>query len=253
MRILSALVIAFATYSRIPMPQVGWSEENQRYALCFFPLVGAVLGVCMYAWLKLCALSDAGPLLRGAGCAVLPLLITGGIHMDGLMDASDALASRQSREKGLEILKDSHVGAFAVIVCAAYLLLFAAVMSEAALGDALSLGTAFVASRAVSAISSVVLKHARADGMLRSMAKNARQRAVVVSGAAYLVACLAVWALSGVGLALLCCAVLLICALCYRRMAYRRFGGVTGDLAGWLLQVAELALAFAIVMGGKLL
>lgn len=84
----------------------------------------------MRGWLALCDALGFGALLRGAVGALLPILVTGGIHMDGFMDTSDALASWQSPEKRLEILKDSHVGAFAVLGCAGYLLLDAALLSE---------------------------------------------------------------------------------------------------------------------------
>ena len=54
MRVIRSFVIAFATYSRIPMPQVEWSEENRKYAMCFFPLIGAVVGGALWLWLLLC-------------------------------------------------------------------------------------------------------------------------------------------------------------------------------------------------------
>ncbi|MEG0216497.1 MAG: adenosylcobinamide-GDP ribazoletransferase, partial [Hungatella sp.] len=44
MKLLGSLVIAFSTYSRIPMPQRTWDRENMRYVMCFFPLIGVVLG-----------------------------------------------------------------------------------------------------------------------------------------------------------------------------------------------------------------
>ena len=131
MRAISAFVIAFSTYSRIPMLQVEWSDENRRYTMCFFPLIGAAVGLLMWLWLWACDHFGLGPVLRGAVSALIPLLITGGIHMDGFMDTSDAIASWQPMERRLEILKDSHTGAFAVIGCAGYLLLFAGVYSEA--------------------------------------------------------------------------------------------------------------------------
>ena len=53
------------------------------------------------------------------------LLVTGGIHLDGFMDTTDARSSYGDREKKLAILKDSHVGAFAVIGCSFYLILSA--------------------------------------------------------------------------------------------------------------------------------
>ena len=61
--------------------------------------------------------------------ALLPLLVTGGIHLDGFLDVADARSSHQSRARKLEILKDSHVGAFAVIAMGCYLLLYTALWS----------------------------------------------------------------------------------------------------------------------------
>lgn len=118
MHVIRSLCIAFSTYSRIPVPQVAWTDENRKYSMCFFPLIGAVIGLLLWGWLALCDVLGFGALLRGAVGALLPILVTGGIHMDGFMDTSDALASWQPPEKRLEILKDSHVGAFAVLGCA---------------------------------------------------------------------------------------------------------------------------------------
>ena len=94
----SSLVIAFATYSRIPMPPVDWSEENRRYSLCFFPLIGVVIALALWAWLHLCNVLSLGGMLQGAIGKVIPLIITGGIHMDGFMDVTDAVSSWQTKE-----------------------------------------------------------------------------------------------------------------------------------------------------------
>ena len=63
MRWINALMIAFATYSRMPMPRVDWSDENRRYAMCFFPLIGVVIGLVMAAWLQVCGTLSLGPVL----------------------------------------------------------------------------------------------------------------------------------------------------------------------------------------------
>ena len=251
MRVMASLVIAFATYSRIPVPRVDWSEENRRYSLCFFPLIGVVIGLLMAAWLYLCDALGIGPVLRGAFGAIIPLLITGGIHMDGFMDASDALASWQTKERRLEILKDSHIGAFAGMHCAMYLLVMSGLLSEAAVQDAPLLGTCFVCSRAMSAWTSVSFKSARQDGMLRRFTKTAKRRVVTICAAGYALICLTVWMFTGGLMALLLACTAVLCVLYYRRMAYMQFGGVTGDLAGWLLQITELTLIAVIVIGGK--
>jgi len=252
MRVIRSFIIAFSTYSRIPMPHVEWSEENRKYAMCFFPLVGLAVGAALWLWLWACERLAAGALLKGAFGALLPLLLTGGIHMDGFMDTTDALASWQPRERRLEILKDSHTGAFAVMGCCGYLLLAAALLAESRPEDAPLIGMCFVLSRALSAWALVTLRSARPDGMLDGFARAARRRLVTASSAVYAAACLAVWSLRGGWTALLCAVAASAVTLCYRHMAYKQFGGVTGDLAGWYLQVTELCCVAAIVLGGKL-
>ena len=253
MPVIRSLLIAFSTYSRIPVPQVEWNEENRRYSMCFFPLVGLVTGLLVWGWLSRCACLKMGPFLQGAVAALLPLLITGGIHMDGYMDTTDALASWQSQEKRLEILKDSHTGAFAVMGCAGYLLLSAALYSEADPAAGLRLAGVFVLSRALSAFALVRMRNARNRGMLDDISRVAEKRLVTLSSGVYALLCLVLWLATGVRTALLCVLAAVLCYLYYQHMSYKQFGGVTGDLAGWFLQVTELVLTAVIVIGGKLL
>ena len=253
MRAIRSMIIAFSTYSRIPMPQVEWRDENRKYTMCFFPLIGAAVGLLLFGWLWLCDTLAIGPMLRGAIGSLLPLLVTGGIHMDGFMDTSDAMASWQTKERRLEILKDSHVGAFAVMGCAGYLLLDAAVLSEASMQTAPGLVFIFVLSRALSAWAMAVFKSARPNGMLDAFAQAAHRRMVTISCVVYTVLCAAGWFVLGGWLCMVCLAAAALCLLCYRHMVYKHFGGVTSDLAGWFLQVTELALTAVIVLGGKLI
>ena len=252
MRVIHSLIIAFSTYSRIPMPQVEWSENHSRYVMCFFPLIGAVIGLLLWFWLYLCDILSIGPLLRGAVSALLPPFISGGIHMDGFMDTCDALASWQSRERRLEILRDSHVGAFAVMGCCGYLLISAALFSEADIRSAPLLAVCFVLSRTMSAWVMTVFKSARPEGTLGSLSRMAHRHAVGASSAAYAALCVAAWFLLDAWMAPACAAAAALCLLAYRRMAYRYFGGVTGDLAGWFVQMTELCLTAVIILGGKL-
>lgn len=252
MRVIRSMFIAFSTYSRIPVPQVEWSDENRKYTMCFFPLIGAVIGLLLLGWLWLCAALAIGPALRGAVGALIPLLVTGGIHMDGFMDTSDAMASWQTKERRLEILKDSHVGAFAVIGCAGYLLLDAAVLSEATLKNAAMLPFVFVLARALSAWTMAFFQSARPNGMLDGFAQAAHKRMVTISCMIYALLCTVCWLIVGGWLGMACLAAAVLCVLYYKHMATKNFGGVTGDLAGWFLQITELVLTLVIVLGGKL-
>ena len=124
MSVIKSFFIAFSIYSKIPVPQFAWKEEDMRYTLCFFPWVGAVLGGCFLMWNRFAGVYGIPLTARAAVGAVLPLAISGGFHADGFMDTMDALHSYRDRERKLEILKDSHIGAFAVICFVMYELIY---------------------------------------------------------------------------------------------------------------------------------
>ena len=111
-----SLCVAFSMYSKIPVPQVEWTRESMKYCICFFPAVGAVIGAVTLIWNDLAGSILSGSPLFTAVLILIPVLISGGIHLDGLLDTADALSSYKSKDEKLEILKDSHAGAFAIIV-----------------------------------------------------------------------------------------------------------------------------------------
>ena len=90
----NSFLIALSMYSRIPVPQAEWTEKNLRWALCFFPLVGAVIGALGYGVYCLCEFLALPQLLAGALLTALPVVVTGGIHLDGFCDTTDAISSR---------------------------------------------------------------------------------------------------------------------------------------------------------------
>lgn len=97
MTFFETIAVAFSMYSALPMPQFPWTGRNMRYAMAAFPLVGVLCGAAVWLWAWLSALLDFGPLLTGAGLALAPVLVTGGIHLDGFCDTTDALASHAGR------------------------------------------------------------------------------------------------------------------------------------------------------------
>ena len=248
--LLASCAIAFSTYSRLPMPQVAWSKRNMRYTLAFFPLVGAAVGLVFWGADALCGLLGTGTILRAALRTAAPIIVTGGIHLDGYCDTVDALASHAPREKKLAILKDSSAGAFAVIWCGGWFVLNFALRTE--LEGVPSAAAGFVLSRSLSALAIEHLPSARpAAGPQAGMgaALKARSRFPWWTAAGYLVFCaLAVllWGDPAAGLAALTAAAVFYCV--YRSVALSQFGGFTGDLAGWFLQVCELVILAAVVL-----
>ena len=118
--VLRSAAMAFLMFSVIPMPRVEWKKENMRYMLCCLPLVGAVIAGVLYVWMLLSRELGFGRGLYAAGMTLLPVLLSGGIHLDGFCDTADALSSHAAPERKREILKDSHTGAFAILYAAGW-------------------------------------------------------------------------------------------------------------------------------------
>ncbi len=115
---IRGLILAFQFLTRIPLPiSIEFNHTNIRHAVSFFGVVGCALGGIYYLCFSLLYSSD--PLIGAAICLLMTLLLTGGLHMDGLSDMADGFFSGKDREKTLEIMKDSRAGAFGVmaIVC----------------------------------------------------------------------------------------------------------------------------------------
>ena len=240
MKLLKALIISFSMYSGIPMPQFEWKEEDMKYMLCFFPWIGAVIGAGIVLWFMLCKQAELGMLCYTMGGAAIPLLITGGFHVDGFMDTMDAFHSYQPKEKKLEILKDSHIGAFSVIMLALYGLIYLGAFSEIGLESGLCIAV-------------VTFHSAKSDGLLYLFASRAQKRIVKASLYVQGILCIAfmLWQspLPG-GAAVL--AALLIFAY-YHHRTKKELGGITGDTAGWFVLLCEEVVMVVVAVVGKLI
>ena len=245
MMMLESVMIAFSMFSAIPMPQREWNERNIRYSLCAFPLVGAVIGVCGWGWWRLCLRFALPQLLRGAGLCLLPVMITGGIHLDGYADTWDALACHGSREKRQEILKDPHLGAFAGIRLCMY---FTATLALWTVAEELPLTVLmgiFALSRTLSGLALVTFPLREGSGLARLFAEAAERKSVRMALLALGALLLTLLCLKGAWPAAPAAAGVF---LVWRRMCVRDFGGLSGDLAGWFVQTAELWMLAAVIL-----
>ena len=246
MRIVKSFFIALSMYSRIPVPRFEWRKEDVRYLFCFFPWIGALIGVCVYLWVGLCDAYSIGSLCRTTGAAALSLLITGGFHADGFLDTMDAIHSYQPRERKLEILKDSHIGAFAVILFILYELVYLGAFSEIGEEKALrAVCGGFFLSRCLCGHSALSFPQARKEGMLASAVGQASRKIGKAALYVQTIVCVGVMIfLSGIaGLAVSGTAVLLL--FFYFYLTKKEFGGVTGDTSGYFILLCEGGMAVA--------
>lgn len=275
MTFLKSLALALSTFSTIPVPRVQWSGRNMRYMMCAFPLVGVVIGAAQFAWLVLfCIVSRVTGLQYAPVSHIVPLVtllipvaLTGGIHLDGFMDTCDALASRADIGRKLEIMRDPRCGAFAVLGCVLYFLAQYALLSQFCgylfaggtdlrrfIGDALILRPAaaasliFVQSRLLSALAVIVFPCARESGLACSFKSSGAGMFAVVWCVIWLaaVSILAVFALGRSGAAVTAASFAVFAW--YFFITRRSFGGITGDTAGFFVQMSEIVSLAAAVL-----
>ncbi|MDE6845775.1 MAG: adenosylcobinamide-GDP ribazoletransferase [Lachnospiraceae bacterium] len=252
--IINSFIIAIAMYSKIPMPKVEWNKKNMKYTLCFFPVIGLVIGALLYGWCKICEQCGFGQVCFALVGTVIPVIVTGGIHLDGLLDTADALHSYTKKEKKLEILKDPHVGAFAVISAICFFMLYAAGLALVWKRDQLLLlGLSYIISRILSGMSLVWFPSAKEEGLLYSFSSAAHKRTVRV----VLVTLLVIAFISAVLIQPVIGAVMALVAMWvwtyYFYMSKKQFGGITGDLAGYFLCLCELSSVFVVGMIGRVM
>ena len=248
MSIINSFFIALSMYSRIPVPRVDWKKENMRYAMCFFPMIGVAIGAVMYLAGWLLDKAAVGTLFRGVVFTLIPIIITGGIHMDGFMDTMDALGSWGDREKKLEILKDSHAGAFAILGMGCYLMWSVAVWSELPAEVLRVCGVSFVLSRALSGFSVVTFPAARNSGLLKMFQDGAQKKVVRITMCLYVAAAVIMMAVMNARAMTGAVTGVMIAFLYYIVVSRKQFGGVTGDLSGFFLETAELAMFTGILV-----
>ena len=262
MDLLRSLAMALSCFSKVPVPQLEWKPESMRYMMCFFPVVGLVIGLVLALWWMVCDALGIGVALRGVGLALLPVVVSGGIHIDGFCDVIDAQSSHAAPERKREILKDPHIGAFAAIGVACYLVAYAALAIDfaeascAAIGAEMLattavlvlLGCLHVLSRCASGLATVLFAQSGKQGMLAMFQQSAEKRpvavALLVEFVAFSVLACVMSPVAGVAIVVAC----LLCLAFINVFARTQFGGMSGDLAGFFLQVAEMVMIACLVV-----
>ncbi|BBP57875.1 adenosylcobinamide-GDP ribazoletransferase [Pseudomonas sp. St316] len=230
------LWIAVQFLSSLPVRLPGMPEPEQLgRSLLFYPLVGLLFGALL--WLLNALLLGAPPLLHAALLLTAWVLLSGGLHLDGLADSADAwLGGFGDRERTLLIMKDPRSGPIAVITLMLVLLLkFTALLALVEQEQTLALIIAPVLGRAALLGLFLTTPYVRAGGLGQALAdhlpRQAGQQVLLVC----VLGCVVVAGWAGL-FALLVASVVFVGL---RQMMLRRLGGCTGDTAGALLELLE--------------
>ncbi|KPX18284.1 Cobalamin synthase [Pseudomonas syringae pv. delphinii] len=227
----------------IRLPGMPRPEELGR-SLLFYPLVGVVFGTLLLGFNAL--LSGAPLMLHAALLLSAWVLLSGGLHLDGLADSADAwLGGFGDRERTLSIMKDPRSGPIAVVTLVMVLLLkFAAIVALIESHNSIGLLLAPLIGRSAMLALFLGTPYVRSGGLGQALAdhlpRSLGRKVLLVSA----VACVVLAGGSGV-------AALLVCAVCFfwlRQMMMRRLGGSTGDTAGALLELLELSVVLTLAL-----
>ena len=242
MKLIKAFFMCLGMFTAIPCPYRPWDEDARDWMLVMLPPVGLVIGLLWFGldWL-------GWMFIQPIGCALdiaLPWLLTGFIHLDGYMDTCDAMLSWRPLEKRLEILKDSHTGAYAVVGLA-LLILFSHDAVTGGVFDRRLFLLIPVVSRCGSAFSVLTLRPI-GHSQYAEMKRQTPQRVAVV--------CIWAAALLGGFIWLGSSAIALLIETAAYALAmtwvYRTLKGVSGDVAGFALTVSECAALIALAKFG---
>lgn len=242
MKVLRWIAVSFSMFSRIPMPRFKWVEDDMSHCLTFFPWVGAVIGLLVYGAGFIYYAYHLPFWAMGSLILLIPILVTGGFHLDGYMDVKDALSSYADREKKLEILKDPNVGSFAIIgiICRIIISLVSIfmILLYGNYRSLMVLALIFWNARCLSGITSIVFPKAKKSGMLYSETKESG-KTIPVALIIQLILGLGAMILSDYRLGIPIIVIGGILVLVYKKKTQKEFGGVTGDTAGYFITCFE--------------
>jgi adenosylcobinamide-GDP ribazoletransferase len=218
---------------------VGGARAPDGAALAWFPLVGALIGLCVGgAW---AGGQHVWPPLAAAGIALAAdAVLTGGLHLDGLADAGDGLLPALAKERRLEVMADPRIGAFGLLAVLVVLLLRFGALSSAA--SVTAVGGLWCASRTAAAVVLLTVRYARPGGLATAFVPSGTEHARAAVTAAIGIALSVPLVIAGRGwVGAVALAGELATTSAVIVVARRRIGGYTGDVLGAAIVVGETA------------
>ena len=226
---------AFALLTRLPLPPPATFPTPP--ACWAWPLAGAVVSGLAAGGAMLGLAAGLTPGLAAAGALMIATLATGALHEDGLADCADGFWGGWTRERRLEIMKDSQIGSYGVLALILVTLArWSALSGLLAEGQWPALIAAGLLSRVPMAALMAALPNARGSGLSASVGRPGTGQAALAAGLG-LAGALALTGASALALALAVTATTLALAA----LAHRKIGGQTGDVLGASQQLGELA------------
>jgi len=243
---MKSFLLMLGFFTRLPVPNIEFTEERYSKAIKLMPLIGLVIGVILTGILFIAFALNIPGLIRGAILLCAYIFLTGGLHFDGLADTCDGVLSGRTREQSLEIMKDSRIGVFGTlgifIAGLFYFVLFSDVMAQA-------LFVFPLCGRACCLISASLAPYAREEGMGKATGMAGGPATVAAAvlfivGASFLTI-IPIFASEKsfffpVICSLIASGAAILVTACMTMNFKKKLGGVTGDTFGSIIEVSSL-------------
>jgi len=182
---IKGLILSIQFFMRIPIKiQVDFNEKNIRYCIFFMPLVGAIIGSLSSIIFYL--LEPHNKLIAAFLTLLTSIILTGGLHIDGLADTFDGFLANKDRQKTLEIMQDSRIGSFGVLAIVLHII-FILILILSIENLPLVLILSFVNSRLVASQIIAFKKPARSDGLGNLFHKSNPSKVTIINTVIYLI------------------------------------------------------------------
>lgn len=243
---INSFLIVLSFISIIPVPKKFiplWNAHTLRYFCVMLPVIGIIFGALWFVfWFMLCKLVMLSCLLRGFMMTIFTLALTGGLHMDGLMDTCDALFSHRDRETRLKILSDTHAGSFAVIGCVIILMAKTLLSTEILSLQVYNYDYAFIPAYSRLGMSFILinLPFAKDSGLAVMLGSSGNKRDNIALVIMLLVLSLFTDKIIPV--------IMIIFAFLWAKLCVKIFGGITGDLLGAFVELSEVIMLMGTVI-----
>lgn len=240
-RFLNGLIMAFTMYTIIPMPNNKWEEKNFPFILINLPIIGLIVGLLWYGVSLLIIKFNIAKEMACAIIMIFPLLLTGFIHIDGYMDTCDAIFSRASLEKKKEILKDSRVGAFAVIGAISLTLFYYSAILGIFEKDEIYLKALIfipIFSRCITVLFVIKTKLISETGFIASFKKDMNNKYAVIVLLILIIAIVVSYFVAG-KILLFVAFINIIFAIIIGLFCTRQLNGISGDLCGFIITLSS--------------
>ena len=260
---MKGLILLFKFMTRLPIPMnPEFDSKELGKSMKFFPVVGIVIGLILYLVYYIGAKFIMSSYLLAGIVVTTEVILTGALHLDGLADTFDGIFSYRSKQKMLEIMKDSRLGTNGGIVLILYFLLkimlIAGIndMSLGFIGNIMGVKSAVgavlivtpVLARINSVLNCTVSPYAKASGSAKEFVDNTDKNGLLIATAigllfAAIVGCGIMKVLNPVHLINIT-AVSMILGLYFAKLMEKKIGGITGDTLGAVLELSEIVILF---------